>query len=54
MSKTFEFTRIGYTYLPMSDIEGSIRWYMKNLGLQLISKFEDRGSMIESSYGHEL
>ena len=46
MSKTFEFTRIGYTYLPTSDIEGSIRWYTKNLGLQLISKFEDRGSMI--------
>lgn len=40
------FTRIGYLYLPTTDIQSSINWYTKNLGLKLINKFEDRGSLI--------
>lgn len=40
------FARIGYTYLPTTKIDDSINWYTKNLGLKLISKFEDRGSFI--------
>lgn len=40
------FTRIGYTYLPTKNIDESITWYTKNLGLKLINKFEDRGSNI--------
>jgi catechol 2,3-dioxygenase-like lactoylglutathione lyase family enzyme len=38
--------RIGYAYLPTTQIEESINWYTKNLGLKLMSKFEDRGSLI--------
>lgn len=39
-------TRIGYCYLPTTNIEESINWYLKNLGLKLMHKFEDRGSLI--------
>lgn len=46
MTKTYLFTRIGYTYLPTTDIESTIIWYVENLGLKLVSKFEDRGSTI--------
>lgn len=40
------FTRVGYSYLPTTDIQASIDWYKKNLGLKLINKFKDRGSLI--------
>lgn len=40
------FNRIGYTYLPTTRIDDSISWYIKNLGLKLTNKFEDRGSQI--------
>lgn len=40
------FSRVGYSYLPTTKIDDSINWYTKNLGLKLISKFEDRGSYI--------
>ncbi|WP_067841816.1 VOC family protein [Amphibacillus sediminis] len=46
MTKPFLFTRVGYAYLPTTDIEGSIAFYTTNLGLKLINKFEDRGSLI--------
>jgi catechol 2,3-dioxygenase-like lactoylglutathione lyase family enzyme len=40
------FTRVGYSYLPTTNMEESINWYTKNLRLKLINKFEDRGSLI--------
>lgn len=46
MGKDLQFTRIGYSYLPTTDIDASIAWYTENLGLQLGQKFEDRGSFI--------
>ncbi|WP_394523492.1 VOC family protein [Lacrimispora sp. JR3] len=46
MNKNFLFTQIGYTYLPTANIERSSQWYEKYLGLKLIDKFEDRGSLI--------
>lgn len=46
MENRIIFTRVGYSYLPTTNIENSIDWYIKNLGLKLISKFEDRGSLI--------
>ncbi|SCY56326.1 VOC family protein [Alkaliphilus peptidifermentans] len=46
MKKKILFTRVGYTYVPTTKIDESIYWYTKNLGLKLIDKFEDRGSLI--------
>lgn len=46
MKKQFLFTRVGYAYLPVQNINQSIAWYTENLGLKLMDKFEDRGSMI--------
>lgn len=40
------FNRVGYSYLPTTKMDDSINWYTKNLGLKLINKFEDRGSLI--------
>ncbi|MDQ0859093.1 VOC family protein [Bacillus sp. V2I10] len=40
------FSRVGYHYIPVSDIDKSIRWYTDHLGLKLISKFTDRGSNV--------
>lgn len=40
------FTRVGYSYLPTTKMEESIDWYTKNLGLKLVDKFEERGSLI--------
>ena len=46
MKNEILFTRVGYSYLPTTNIEESINWYIKNLGLKLVDKFEDRGSFI--------
>jgi len=46
MSNQVLFTRVGYTYLPTTKMNESISWYTQNLGLKLISKFEDRGSLV--------
>lgn len=46
MKKKVLFTQIGYTYLSTADIEDSIQWYEKHLGLKCIDEFEDRGSLI--------
>lgn len=46
MHTQFAFTRVGYVYLPTTDIGGSVLWYTEKLGLQLVQKFEDRGSLI--------
>lgn len=31
--------RVGYLYLPVTDIDASIEWYQNVLGLELKSKF---------------
>ncbi|WP_055667515.1 VOC family protein [Desnuesiella massiliensis] len=46
MKNEILFTRVGYSYLPTTKIDESINWYIKNLGLKLVDKFEDRGSFI--------
>lgn len=46
MKNQILFTRVGYSYLPTTNMEDSINWYTKNLGLKLSSHFEDRGSFI--------
>ncbi|MBP1990599.1 VOC family protein [Paenibacillus eucommiae] len=46
MSKPFLFTRVGYSYVPTTNIHESINWYVENLELRLIDKFEDRGSLL--------
>ncbi|PYI55672.1 VOC family protein [Paenibacillus flagellatus] len=46
MNTRLLLTRVGYAYIPTTDIEASIRWYTGNLELRLIDKFEDRGSAI--------
>jgi catechol 2,3-dioxygenase-like lactoylglutathione lyase family enzyme len=46
MNKEFAFTRIGYVYVPTSNIDESIEWYTRNLDFKLINKFQDRGSFL--------
>ncbi|CAH0346443.1 hypothetical protein BCI9360_02777 [Bacillus sp. CECT 9360] len=46
MTKQYLFTRVGYHYIPTTNIDESIDWYTQNLGLKLINKFMDRGSHI--------
>jgi catechol 2,3-dioxygenase-like lactoylglutathione lyase family enzyme len=46
LSNEFVFTRIGYVYVPTSNIDESIEWYTHNLGFQLQNKFQDRGSLM--------
>ncbi|RIX53691.1 VOC family protein [Paenibacillus nanensis] len=46
MSKTFKFTRVGYVYVPTSNIDESIEWYTQHLEFRLINKFQDRGSYL--------
>jgi len=46
MNNQILVTRIGYSYLPTTKIDESINWYVNNLGLKLMNKFEDRGSLI--------
>lgn len=46
MSKQFLFTRVGYVYVPTSDLDGSIAWYTRHLSFKLVNKFEDRGSFL--------
>ncbi|WP_026478764.1 VOC family protein [Alkaliphilus transvaalensis] len=46
MEKKFKFTRIGYAYIPTSNLERSIDWYTKHLEFKLMDKFEDRGSFL--------
>lgn len=41
-----KFNRIGYVYVPTSDIEASIAWYAQHLNFKLMNKFHDRGSML--------
>lgn len=38
--------RVGYLYLPATDIDASIEWYQNVLGLELKSKFGDDDSHI--------
>lgn len=44
LTKEFAFTRIGYVYVPTSNIDESIAWYTSNLSFKLMNKFQDRGS----------
>ncbi|UNK16891.1 VOC family protein [Paenibacillus sp. N3/727] len=46
MKNEFLFTRVGYVYVPTSNIDASIEWYTKHLEFQLIDKFQDRGSFL--------
>lgn len=46
MTKAYHFSRVGYAYIPTTRLEESIAWYTKHLEFKLISKFQDRGSMI--------
>src|ERR1700730_8206015 len=46
MSKEIAFTRIGYVYIPTTNIDESIAWYTENLEFKLINKFQDRGSYL--------
>lgn len=46
MKKNILFTRVGYHYVPTTNLSQSIDWYINHLGLKLISRFEDRGSDI--------
>lgn len=46
MSAAFTFTRIGYVYVPTTNIEESIEWYTNNLSFKLMNKFQDRGSYL--------
>jgi len=40
------FPRIGYVYVPTSNISASIEWYTTYLNFKLMNKFEDRGSYV--------
>jgi len=46
MRETFSFSRIGYVYVPTTNIDESIKWYTMNLDFKLMNKFQDRGSYI--------
>jgi catechol 2,3-dioxygenase-like lactoylglutathione lyase family enzyme len=46
MDKHFLFNRVGYHYIPTTNIDESIEWYTKKLGLIFINKLEDRGSFM--------
>lgn len=46
MSAEFTFTRIGYVYVPTTNIDESIEWYTNNLSFKLMNKFQDRGSYL--------
>jgi catechol 2,3-dioxygenase-like lactoylglutathione lyase family enzyme len=48
------FSRVGYVYLPVVDIDKSIEWYRDILGLELKSKFNDRGTNIAVFHFKEL
>lgn len=48
------FSRVGYVYLPVVDIDKSIEWYRDILGLELKSKFNDRGTNIAVFHFREL
>lgn len=41
-----KFNRIGYVYVPTSNMDASIAWYAKHLNFKLMNRFEDRGSML--------
>lgn len=46
MNDQFAFLRIGYVYVPTSNIDESIEWYVHNLSFKFINKFQDRGSYL--------
>ncbi len=46
METNYVVNRIGYVYVPTSDIDASIAWYTRNLSMKLVNKFEDRGSYL--------
>lgn len=46
MSQPFLFTRVGYSYVPTTNLDESIAWYTDHLELKLVQKFEDRGSKL--------
>lgn len=46
MTAPFTFSRIGYVYIPTTNIDASIAWYSDHLSFRLMNKFQDRGSFL--------
>lgn len=46
MDQKFAFSRIGYVYVPTTQIDQSIAWYTEHLEFKLMNKFQDRGSFV--------
>jgi catechol 2,3-dioxygenase-like lactoylglutathione lyase family enzyme len=46
MNQEFAITRIGYVYVPTTNIDESIAWYTEHLEFKLMNKFQDRGSFL--------
>ncbi|MCA1295430.1 VOC family protein [Paenibacillus sp. alder61] len=46
MKQDFAFSRIGYVYIPTTQIDESIHWYTENLNFKLMNKFQDRGTFV--------
>lgn len=46
MKHDFAFSRIGYVYIPTTQIDESIHWYTENLNFKLMNKFQDRGTFV--------
>ncbi|MCM3699424.1 VOC family protein [Paenibacillus macerans] len=46
MNLKFAFSRIGYVYVPTTQIDESIAWYTENLEFKLMNKFQERGSFV--------
>lgn len=46
MERQFHCLRVGYVYVPTTDIDASIAWYTEHLDFKLVEKFEDRGSYL--------
>jgi len=44
MTEQYHFSRIGYVYVPTSNIDESIQWYTEHLSFKLINKFKEFGS----------
>ncbi|MCL6571652.1 MAG: VOC family protein [Bacillus sp. (in: Bacteria)] len=46
MQTQYLFNRVGCHYISTTNIDESIEWYTKKLGLKFINQFQDRGSFM--------
>lgn len=46
VKKEFAFTRIGFVYVPTSNLDASIEWYTSNLEFKLMDKSKDHVSFL--------